>query len=98
MIVNVHPVADVHSVPVQLERLVMECCVHQIGNEFLHMLTGAVIVAGSGDDDVLGMTPHCAEAEQVGRGFGSGIGSGRIQGADFHEAPGRRDRAVDLIG
>ena len=72
VIIHMHPVADLHAVAVDGNRLVMKGGVHEGGDQFFGVLAGTVVVAGTRDDDVLFVAACGSEAEEIGSGLGSG--------------------------
>ena len=75
VVFHVDPVAHVHPVAVDRERLVAERLDDHERDQFFRELVGAVVVRAAGDDDFLAEGAMAGEGEEVGAGFARGIGA-----------------------
>lgn len=98
VVIDVHPVADLHAVAGQWKREALHGLADERGNEGVIMWAGTVVVGGAGDDDILAVHPVCGQAEQVGGGLRSGVGRTRLEGGSLDELGGGVDRSVDRCG
>ena len=65
-IVDVHPIANLLSAPIERKRLVTECLMNELGNEFFAVLARPVAVCAAGNDDVLEMSRDGREGQKIG--------------------------------
>jgi len=82
---DIEPVANLATLAVDRDGLVLDTIGDAKGNKFFGELVGAVVVAGvaDGNGKVVGAV-ICAD-EVIGSGFGSRVGTGGIVGSGFGE-------------
>ena len=98
MILNVQPVADLHTVTVDRQLLVVLDVVDHQGDQLFRELIGTVVVGAAGNVD--GHTVGIVEChnEHISAGLGGGIGAVGAQRGGLHEEALGTQSAVDLIG
>ena len=98
VILNVQPVANLHSVAVDGQLLVVLDVVDHQRDELLGELVGAVVVGAAGDVDGHPVGVMEGHDEHIGAGLGGGVGAVGAQRGGLHEEALGTQSAVDLIG
>ena len=98
VILNVQPVADLHSVAVDGQLLVVLDIVDHQGDQLLRELVGAVVVGAAGDVDGHPVGVMEGHNEHIGAGLGGGVGAVGAQRGGLHEEALGTQSAVDLVG
>lgn len=73
-IIDVDPIADLLSRPVEREGKIAQRVVDEFGDELFRVLAGAVVVGATCDDHVLAVGGLGREGEEIGARFAGGIG------------------------
>ena len=98
MIFDVDPVADVHAVAVDGQRVVPHGVDDHEWDQFFGELIRPVVVRAAGHDDFLAERFVTSEREQVGPGFAGGIRRAGFERRLLGELPGFAQRPVDFVG
>ena len=98
MVFHVQPVADLHSVAVDGQLLVVLDVVDHQGDQLLGELVGAVVVGAAGDVDGHPVGVVERHDEHIGAGLGGRVGAVGAQRGGLHEEALGTQSAVDLIG
>ena len=98
VILHIQPVADLHTVAVDGQLLVVLDVVDHQGDQLLRELVGAVVVGAAGDVDGHAVGVVEGHDEHIGAGLGGGVGAVGAQGRGLHKEAVCAQSAVHLIG
>ena len=98
VVAHVEPVAHVHAVAVDRNRLAGQHALDHHRDQLLRELVRAVVVRAIGDDRGQAVGVMIGAHQHVARGLAGGVGRVRRVGRGFGEIAGRAEAAIDLVG
>jgi hypothetical protein len=98
VILDIKPVANIGTVPVNRQRLPFECVQNHQRNELLRELIRAIVIGAVGDDNWQTVRPMPCNRQMVGCRFGGRIRRGGIIGCGLSEKASCSQRTIDLVG